>query len=79
MTMVTQNCLPTGTTFMGRMKLRVKAWRDDRAYRKSLELVPESLRYDVGIDGGAPVGVSQDGRGHSFDHTRELPAVIRFQ
>ncbi|MDO5605900.1 MAG: hypothetical protein Q4G25_12145 [Paracoccus sp. (in: a-proteobacteria)] len=56
---------------LARFLARLAHWQElrhhRRAYRASLAAVPEGLRHDIGLDGGAPLRPRREG-GRSFVH-----------
>ncbi|AGT09937.1 hypothetical protein [Paracoccus aminophilus] len=75
MNAITQKSARSASPFVARLLERLHDWQARRAYRKSLALVPEDLRWDVGLDGGAELEALDFSRGRSFDHlSRPVPA-----
>lgn len=58
----------SGANIFTRARTAYRTWRERRIYLKSIALVPENLRYDVGLDGGARLWEEDQPRGRSFDH-----------
>ena len=65
---------------LARLFQRVARWQESRhqraAARVSLSLVPDHLRQDLGLDGGAALRPAR-GNGRSFDHNQHPDVALR--